>query len=240
MVFSFLGSVGGVGVAGLFLLSPEKARQKLIPTLLGFATGTLLAAALLILIPEASESISQTRALATVLIGMLVFFVLEKLVILHHCHDEVCDVHHAAGPLVLIGDAFHNFVDGVVIAAAFLTSVPTGVAASLAAIAHEIPQELGDFAILLDQGYKPRRALFWNMLSGMTTMAASLLTYFALRAAQLAVPYTLAVAAASFLYIAAADLIPSLHSRTHPRNTFSQLALILIGVGLIVVVERIH
>jgi zinc and cadmium transporter len=148
----------------------------------------------------------------------VLFFVLEKLVLWRHCHDSGCEVHGRAAPLILIGDAFHNFVDGMVIAAAFLTSIPLGVAAALAVIAHEVPQEVGDFAILLDSGYGRMKALILNGLSSATTLPGAVLAYFWLGEMHAAVPYILALSAASFIYIAAADLIPGLHRQVSSRR----------------------
>jgi zinc and cadmium transporter len=175
--------------------------------------------------------------LSTTLMGLVGFFVLEKWVLWRHCHDEACEAHAAAGVLILIGDAFHNFVDGFAIAAAFLVSVPLGVSASLAVIAHEVPQELGDFAILLQSGYERRYAFTYNLISSAVTLPGALIAYFALSAIASATPYILAVSAASFIYIAAADLIPGLHRHLSPRAGLQQLILLLAGIATIVLVR---
>jgi zinc and cadmium transporter len=174
---------------------------------------------------------------ATVLLGIIIFFTMEKVVIWRHCHDSKCEVHSSAGPLILIGDAFHNFVDGFVIAAAFLTSIPLGIAASLAVIAHEIPQEVGDFAILLDNGYSRKRALLLNLLSSSATLPGAVIAYFFLGAVQEAVPYILAISAASFIYIAVADLVPGLHRQVSLASTVRQLILLLLGIGTILIFQ---
>ena len=230
LVFSLLGSIGAVGVSALLLFFPEGIRKTLIPCLISYATGTLLGAAFLGMIPAGLEQAPANAVMATVLAGIVLFFVLEKLVIWRHCHQANCEVHSRAAPLILIGDAFHNFVDGVVIAAAFLNSVPLGIAAALAVIAHEIPQEVGDFAILLDSGYSRTKALLLNGLSSVTTLPGALLTYFWLGETHAAVPYILAMSAASFIYIAAADLIPSLHRQVSLEASFRQLMLLLTGI----------
>jgi zinc and cadmium transporter len=142
-------------------------------------------------------------------------------------------VHGSAGPLILIGDAFHNFVDGIVIAAAFLVSIPLGVAAALAVIAHEVPQEVGDFAILLDSGYNAWKALWLNTLSAGATLPGAVLAYYWLSRAMEAMPYVLAASAASFIYIAAADLIPTLHRQASPAAGLRQFALLLAGIATI-------
>jgi zinc and cadmium transporter len=187
------------------------------------------------MIPAGLKLAPAFAVTSTVLAGMVLFFVLEKLVLWRHCHDSECEVHGGAGPLILIGDAFHNFVDGVVIAAAFLTSIPLGIAASLAVIAHEIPQEVGDFAILLDNGYGRTKALVLNSLSAAATLPGAVVTYFWLGETRGAVPYILAISAASFIYIAAADLIPGLHRRVTAAAALRQLLLLLAGIATIAI-----
>lgn len=233
ITFSLLGSVIAVGVAGLFLLFPEKIRRTLVPCLISYASGTLLGAAFLGLIPQALDSLKASSALPTVLAGMVLFFVLEKLVIWRHCHREKCEVHGTAGPLILVGDAFHNFSDGVVIAAAFISSVPLGIATSLAVIAHEVPQEVGDFAILLDNGYSKAKAFIYNTLSGAATLPGALLAYLFLAEVKAATPYIMALSASSFIYIATVDLMPGLHREISFKHTLRQLFLLIAGIGTI-------
>jgi len=231
--FSLLGSVGAIALAGMFLLLPEKIRRILVPCLIGYATGTLLGAAFLGLIPHSLAEIPASPALSTVLIGIVLFFVLEKLVVWRHCHNQQCEVHSTAGPLLLVGDAFHNFVDGVIIAAAFVTSIPLGIAASLGVIAHEIPQEVGDLAILLESGYPRKRAVAYNVLSSLSTLPGALLAYLALQGIQRLTPYIMALSAASFIYIAIADLVPNLHRHTGLASSLRQLVLMLAGIATI-------
>ena len=233
--FSLLGSVGSVGGAALFLFFPENIRQVLVPYLISYATGTMLGAAFLGMIPAGLALAPPLAVTATVLIGIVLFFLLEKLILWRHCHDSACEVHGRSAPLILIGDAFHNFVDGVVIAAAFLTSIPLGVSAALAVIAHEIPQEVGDFAILLGSGYGRTKAIVLNGLSATTTLPGAVLAYFWLGETRAAVPYILAISAASFIYIAMADLIPGLHRQVTATASIRQLVLILTGIGTILV-----
>lgn len=231
--FSLLGSVGAIGGAALFLFFPEGIRKSLVPSLISYATGTLLGAAFLGMIPAGLAQAPASPIMATVLAGMVLFFILEKLVIWRHCHKADCEIHGRAAPLILIGDAFHNFVDGVVIAAAFLNSIPLGIASALAVIAHEVPQEVGDFAILLDSGYSRARALLLNGLSSIATLPGALMAYFWLGETREAAPYILAVSAASFIYIAAADLIPTLHRQTTLVASLRQLVLLLAGIATI-------
>ncbi|MEN6587337.1 MAG: ZIP family metal transporter [Sulfuricella sp.] len=234
LIFGLLGSVGAILGAALLLVFPDTLRQKLLPCLLSYATGTLLGAAFLGMLPKSLELAPPLAITCTVLAGLIAFFILEKLVIWRHCHDETCEEHsHQGGVLILVGDAFHNFVDGVVIAAAFLTSVPMGIAAALAVIAHEIPQELGDFAILLHGGFSKARAFAYNLLSSLATLPGVLLGWFWLAEVRQAIPYVLAVSAASFIYIAVADLVPGLHRHTGAGAVASQTLLILAGVGTI-------
>lgn len=235
--FSILGSVGSVAGAALFLFFPQGIRKILVPCLISYATGTLLGAAFLGMIPAGLKQAPAVTVMATVLAGMVLFFVLEKLVLWRHCHDNECEVHSRAGPLILIGDAFHNFVDGVVIAAAFLSSIPLGIAAGLAVIAHEVPQEVADFAILLDSGYGRKKALILNSLSAATTLPGAVAAYLWLGETQAVMPYILALSAASFIYIATADLIPGLHRQVSTVASLRQLVLLLAGIGTIAILH---
>lgn len=239
--FALLASVGAVAGAASFLLFPQRVRERLLPFLISYATGALLGAALLGLLPRAVEQGGLLLSLGGVLGGLIGFFVLERLLIWRHCHYEgSCELHGAAGPLILVGDALHNFVDGIVLTAAFLASVPLGVATGIAVIAHELPQEVGDFAVLLDSGFTRDRALKWNLISGMATLPGALLGYVALEQSQGFIAPILALSAASFLYIGLADLIPGLHRRIGSETGFGQLLLILAGVGTVVVLRFHH
>jgi zinc and cadmium transporter len=195
-----------------------------------YAVGALLGVSTLAILPTALDQLPATRVLGTLLLGILLFFFLEKLVLWRHCHTHDCEVHDGAVLPVLVGDAFHNFVDGAVVAAAVLTSVPLGISTALAVAAHEIPQEVGDFAILLHAGYSRRRALLLNMLSagagGLGAIAACLWFDFV----PTMLPYFLALAAASFLYVAMADLIPGLHRGRTDAGSLRQI--LLIGAGI--------
>ena len=237
---SVLGGVLSVALAALFALSERAAW---VPMLVSYAIGALLGAAFLELLPHAFEGHQDVRSVAaTVLAGIFAFFILEKLVLWRHCHVEDCDAHdqHAAahdhgrsGMLILIGDSFHNFVDGILIAAAFMEDTKLGIVTALAIIAHEIPQEIGDFLILLHSGYSRMRAFVLNLLSSFAMFAGALLAYFALRSLQQWVPTVLALAAASMIYVAVADLIPGLHKRPELKATLSQSILIALGVASI-------
>jgi zinc and cadmium transporter len=237
---SLAGGAASVALAAAFALN---ARASWIPTLVSFAIGALLGAAFLELLPHAFEQTESLHALAaTVLGGILGFFVLEKLVLWRHCHFEECEAHdqHAvrndhgrSGTMILIGDSFHNFGDGVLIAAAFMESTQLGVVTAAAVIAHEIPQEVGDFVILLHSGFSKARALVLNLLSGLAMFVGAVLGYFALQFVQHLVNYMIALAAASMIYVAVADLIPGLHKRPEIEDTLQQIVMIALGVGVI-------
>jgi zinc and cadmium transporter len=205
--------------------------------LVAFAVGVLLAAALVELIPEAAAALPAERVGLTVLAAILGFFALEKAALWRHAHAHgeapAGPAPQAVGPLVVIGDGVHNFADGVLIAAAFLQDPALGVAAAVGVLAHEIPQEIGDFAVLLDAGYPRRQALWMNVASGSAAVAGGIVGYLALQQAERALPYALAVAAGSFLYIAVADLMPLLQRRLRPLDALLQLALILAGAAVV-------
>jgi zinc and cadmium transporter len=253
IIFTLIGGILSVMAAGIFLLLPDDKRQHILPHGISFAIGALLSVAFCDLIPEAFEHAKegQVQVLSsTILIGILVFFILEKLLIWRHCHHGECEAHgeeghehpanihpldraKTAGIFIILGDSIHNFVDGILIAAAFLTDVQLGIMTSLAVVTHEIPQEVGDFAILLHSGYSKRQALFYNVLSSLTTVIGGVLAYFSLEDLHDMLPYFLALAASSFIYIAVADLIPSLHKRSDINASIQQISLIILGVLLI-------
>jgi zinc and cadmium transporter len=231
--FTLLGSIGAVMGASVVLFLKERHRGVLIPSFVSYATGTLLGSAFLGMIPKALHHSSHLSISVTVLVGIILFFILEKLVIWRHCHEENCETHTRAGPLILFGDAFHNFVDGAVIAAAFLSDIRLGIVTSIAVIAHEIPQEMGDFAILLQSGYSRQKALLYNLISATSSFPGAATAYFYLKTEQVVVPFILALSAASFIYIALADLIPGLHRTIDFKKSVVQLSLILAGIGTI-------
>jgi zinc and cadmium transporter len=254
IIFTAIGGLLSVMAAAVFLLLKDHHRNAVLPHGISFAIGALLAVAFWGLIPEAFEKVKpdhfQTLS-ATILAGILGFFVLEKLLIWRHCHHGSCEAHgdepaghghsnmKSAGALIILGDSIHNFVDGVLIAAAFLTDVQLGIVTSLAVAAHEIPQEVGDFAILLDSGYSRSKALFYNVLASLTTVLGGILAYFSLEDLHDSLPYFLALAASSFIYIAVADLIPSLHTKTDMKTSLQQIVLIAAGVLLICSLQTI-
>ena len=227
---SLLGGFGGLAVAATLLLFTNKARERLVPALVSYAVGALLGVALLELLPQALAGLDARSVLGTLLVGILTFFVLEKLALWRHCHADECEVHQSTAPLVLIGDAAHNFMDGAVIGAAVLTSVPLGISTAIAVLTHEIPHEVGDFAILLNAGFSRRRALLFNAAAEAAGLAGAATAFAALDFLPHAAPYFLAFAVASFLYIAMSDLIPDLHRGAADAGAVRQV--ILVGTGI--------
>jgi zinc and cadmium transporter len=243
IIFTAIGGVLSVLAASVFLLLPEAQRIKVLPHGVSFATGALLAVAFWGLIPHALEEAGKEEfqwLSGTILFGILGFFMLEKLLVWRHCHSGSCEEHgdkghsrHAAGPLIVLGDSIHNFVDGVLIAAAFLVDVKLGIVTSIAVAAHEIPQEVGDFAILLHSGYSKSKALWYNILASLATVLGGILAYFGLADMHALLPYIISLAASSFIYVAVADLIPSLHKKTDAVSSLQQIGLIAAGVALV-------
>lgn len=212
---------------------------------LSFAAGTLLSVAFLDLLPEAFEALEEARgggaietASLLVLIGFLLFFSIEKLILWYHCHEEKCEVHTSV-PMVLLGDTLHNFLDGVAIAASFLVSVPVGLATTLAVFIHEIPQEVADFSVLLGSGMKPRRALGFNILSSLASLFGAIAAYAWVSSVEGLLPFLLALTAGGFIYISSADLIPEIHRETRRSRMVQQFLIFFIGFLLVMAVTRV-
>ena len=240
------GVLATTAAAGTLALHPSW-----ISRLVSFAVGALLGAVFLELLPHALETGSAERVMITVLAGLLAFFLLEKLVLWRHAHGhgehnaaaEETEHEHAlhahggdqgrSGLMILIGTSVHNFCDGVVIAASFLAGSALGIAATVAIVAHAVPQQVGDFAVLIHSGYRRQRAFAYNVAAGLATLAGGLAGYYALADMTQVLSTVLAIAAASLLYVAVADLIPSLHRRPEPLETVRQLTLIGLGIAVI-------
>lgn len=246
LIATAAGSLLSLALAAIVALS---ARPSWVPVLVSYAIGALLGASLLEVLPEAVElegggidSVAQA-----LLGGILLFFLLEKLVLWRHCHEDVCEAHGSdtahdhgrSGLMITVGDTFHNFVDGMIIAGAFIADFRLGVVTALAIIAHEIPQEIGDFLILLHSGYSRAQALLFNALTGAATLVGALVGYYALSILKGWTPVLLGIAGASMLYVALSDLIPGLHRRAALRATVQQLVLIGLGIGSVVLVGRL-
>ena len=234
------GSIGSVALAGLLLLLQEDKLQKVSTLLTYLAGGTLLGAAFLGMIPNALKMLEASKVLELILAGILFFFILEKIILWRTCRNKDCERHlNVAAPMILIGDAFHNAIDGIVIAASFLTSTELGVFVTLSVIFHEIPQELGDFGVLLKSGLSKRKALFYNALSGSSAILTGILAYFFMQEIKAFVPYALAFSAASFLYIAMAELIPEMHKKTKIWESITQILLIVLGILFIYLIKQL-
>jgi zinc and cadmium transporter len=241
---SFVGGTLSVALAAFALA----LRATWIPMLVSYAIGALLGASFLEVIPHAFEK-APRQAGFSILVGIFAFFVLEKLLLWRHCHTENCEVHdphehgHSdqgrTGALIMVGDTVHNFVDGVLIAAAFLESTELGLIAALAIIAHEIPQEVGDFLILLHSGYSRAKALALNLGSSLATLVGGVGGYYLLPIFAGWEASLLGFVAASMVYVAVADLIPGLHRRPQLRDTASQALLIALGIGSIAAVRML-
>jgi len=249
VLFTALSGLLSAASAGVFVLLGDRWRAVVQPHLVGFATGTLLAAAFVGLLPHALERAGPQGAHdvgLALLLGVLSFFLLEKLVLWRHCHDDPCEMHspsHAArdaasAKMILAGDSFHNLLDGVLLAAAFMSDTRLGIVTAIAICSHEIPQEVGDLAILLHGGYSRGRALFLNLLTSLASVVGGVVAYFALGTALGLLPYAIAFAASSFIYISVADLIPGLHRRVDLKAGFEQLLFIGLGAALVVLTHH--
>lgn len=245
LVATIAGSLLSLVLAAVVALT---ARPHWVPVLVSYAIGALLGASLLEVLPEAVEMGGDISTVAQALLGgILLFFLLEKLVLWRHCHEELCEAHGGDGHhdhgrsamMITVGDTFHNFVDGIIIAGAFLADFRLGLVTALAIIAHEIPQEIGDFLILLHSGYSRTKALVVNMLTGVATVVGALVGYFALSQVEGWTPVLLGLAGASMLYVAMSDLIPGLHRRAELGATVQQLALIGLGIGSVALVAHV-
>jgi len=241
MIFSLLGSVGALTGAGALVAFPT-LHHRLKPILLAYAVGTLLGATFIGLLPEAMFELAPRQVGLILLAGLFGFFLLEKFLRLPHTHGHAGeehkhpDEHHGpqpAGTMILIGDGFHNFVDGVVIATAFSSSISLGVLTSLAVIAHEVPQELGDFVILIESGWQRWTAYWANFLSSLATFPGAILAYFALGLIEPRIPVFLTISAASFLYVGMVDLAPILHHDSGLKKSLVQLIGLVAGVATI-------
>jgi len=241
LIALFAGSIGSVALVGLLLLLNDEKLQKISTYLTYLAGGTLLGAAFLGMIPNALNMLDAPKVLQLVLDGIMFFFVLEKIILWRTCGNKDCERHiNAAAPIILIGDAFHNAIDGIVIAASFLTSTELGIFVTLSVVFHEIPQELGDFGILLKSGMSKKKALFYNVLSGSSAIVTGILAYFFMQQLKTYMPYALAFSASSFLYIAMAELIPEMHKKSKTLESISQILLILTGILFIYIIKFLH
>lgn len=231
LLAAFAESVVSFSGGLLAILSAERMRR-LSHYIISFAIGALLGVSFLDLIPEAIEMSDAATALPMALFGLLLFFVLEKFLFWYHCHGGQCPVHTYTY-LILWGDFVHNFIDGVILAVTFLVDVRLGFLTLIAVLLHEIPQEIGDFGILVRGGFSKARALFYNFLVSLSTIAGALATYAFGGSIQSVLPYALAIVAGNFIYIAAADLIPELHESSGFWHGAAQILFIIVGILLV-------
>jgi len=231
-----LGSVFVVSIISLIgivtFLFKGKSLDRAFFVLVSFATGSLLGAAFLDLLPEALDKVEPAKAFGSVLFGIMLFFLMEKFLYWYHCHKGECDVHQFTY-LNLVGDGIHNFLDGVIIASAFLTSASAGLIATIAIILHEIPQELGDFGILVYGGFSKGKALMYNFVTALTAFLGAITAYFFLNKLEGFTPFMISAAAGGFIYIACTDLIPELNKERIASRSIQQFILILLGIGVI-------
>ena len=226
--------------------------SRMVDKMVSLSVGVLLSTALLHSLPEAftTEGVDIPSLFAALLVGLLGFFVLEKAALLRHSHHHEHDGHghhhgHDAesagksGWVILLGDGLHNFADGILIAAAFLTDIKIGVLTAMAISLHEIPQEVGDFIVLLNAGFTKLRALVYNLISSLMAVIGGLLGYFFLDQAQGMIPYVIVLASSSFIYIAVSDLMPQMHRRPKLRESVEQLSLIVLGVVLVLLISEL-
>ncbi len=233
LLFTFIGSIGAL-IGGIILLSREKLMLKISHFLASFAAGILLGTAFFDLLPEAAhegETIG-TDIFPWVLFGIILFFLLERFIHWFHHHEEFHDEKEVKStlPLIILGDTMHNFIDGVVIAATFMVSVPLGIATSLSVFAHELPQEIGDFGLMLHKGLKPRRIILVNILSAAVSFLGAIITYLLGNILEGYIPMLLAITAGFFIYIASSDLIPEIHHEKRKGFAFVESLLLIAGV----------
>ncbi|MHA1649626.1 MAG: ZIP family metal transporter [Candidatus Helarchaeota archaeon] len=228
--------VSVIAIIGIFTIGiNDEYLNKIVIFLVSLSAGALLGGGFLHLLPEAVEEVGNLNIYLTLILGFILFFLIEKILVIHHCHNveekHICE-YHAFKWLNLIGDGVHNFIDGLIIAASYLVSLPLGFATTTAVIAHEIPQEIGDFGVLVYGGFSKRKALYLNFLTALTAVIGGIVGFFVIAAIEPIAPYLLSFAAGGFLYIAAADLIPELKKEDSTKRTAGTILVFLGGIAL--------
>lgn len=238
IIASLVGSIFAL-IGGIILLYKESFAKKISLILVSFAAGSLIGVALLDLLPEALELSPEDNSIfISVIVGILALFIFEKWLHWYHCHDrEVCEIH-TFSTTVLFGDAIHNFIDGIIIALSFSISAPVGIAATIAVFFHEVPQEIGDFGVLLHAGYSRTKVFVYNMLTALTTLVGALIGYFLLPVVETYLPVIIAFAAGSFIYIAVSDLLPELRHHAKGKG-IGHVVSMLLGIAIIILVGAI-
>ncbi len=220
-----------IGILTLFMT--KKFLDRITSVLIALSTGALLGASFFDLLPEASEVLTAENVYFYLLIGIIIFFLIERLLFWYHCHDGKCDSHKTMPFMILFGDAVHTFIDGVVLGAAFITDVYVGIAATIAIVLHELPHELSDFFVLIYGGLSRTRALFYNFFVAIMHFLGIFATYYLYIQSESQIAYLLPIAAGGFIYIALADLMPELHKEANYKKIFLQLVLMFVGIYLI-------
>lgn len=221
-----------ISFIGVFTLGlKEKHLKKILILLVAFSAGALMGGAFLHLLPESLEEVGTCDPFICLLIGFSIFFLLEKFLFWHHCHEhKKCEIHSFTY-MNLIGDGVHNFIDGLIIVAGFVVSIPFGITTTIAIIAHEIPQEIGDFAVLLYGGWEKKKALLFNFISGLTAVLGAIVGSLAYSFIPSFTSFLLPFAAGGFIYIASSDLIPELHKQKDVKRSVAAFLMFLIGIG---------
>ncbi|MEE9525960.1 MAG: ZIP family metal transporter [Candidatus Woesearchaeota archaeon] len=226
-----------LSLLGIISLSiKEKLLQKMLLKLVGFSAGALMGGAFLHLIPEAIEVSTLSFVGLSVLIGFAAFFIIERFLYWHHCHEGKCDVHTFTY-MSLIGDSIHNLIDGLVIAASFVINIPLGIATTIAVITHEIPQELGDFAILVYGGFSKLKALLFNFLTAIMAIVGAIVGVFLSSSIENFTAFLIPFAAGGFIYIAASDLVPELHKESKLNQSIMSFVFFLVGIALMLILK---
>ena len=229
----------GVWVAVLFLYFKKETLHKITLFLVSLSAGALMGGAFLHLLPEAAQEIETSKLYLIVLAAFIFFFFMEKLLFWRHCHKENCPIH-TFGYMNLVGDSLHNFIDGLVIAGAFLVDIKLGIATTIAIAIHEIPQEIGDFGVLIHAGFNKKRALVVNYLVALTVVLGGVVGYFISFSLNNIIPYLLPFAAGGFIYIAASDLMPEIRKETNLKRSINSFAIFILGIALMLIVKLIN
>ncbi len=228
-----------VWIAVLFLYFKKETLHKITLFLVSLSAGALMGGAFLHLLPEATQEIEVSKLYLIVLAAFIFFFFMEKLLFWRHCHKENCPIH-TFGYMNLVGDSLHNFIDGLVIAGAFLVDIKLGIATTIAIAIHEIPQEIGDFGVLIHAGFNKKRALVVNYLVALTVVLGGVVGYFMSFTLNNIIPCLLPFAAGGFIYIAASDLMPELRKETNLKRSISSFAVFILGIALMLLVKLIN
>lgn len=226
-----------LSLTGVFVLALKQQKlTNLVLILVAFSAGALLGDTFLHLVPEIAESGWSITASLMLIVGVLLFFILEKFIRWQHCHDIECQEHHPRHLAMMnfVGDGLHNLIDGMIIAGSFLVSIPLGIATTIAVVAHEIPQEIGDFGVLIHAGLKIKKALLLNFLSAIFAILGAVIILILHSQSQTLTQFLIPLTAGGFIYIAASDLIPELHKETKPSKSFLHLLSLLAGIGVMI------